>query len=48
MPLLRGWWAGTTPPPDYPIDEAVGGAGRNRANALRLLEAFCRTAPVRR
>jgi len=43
-PLLRGWWAGTTPPPNYPIEEAVGGAERNRANAVRLLEAFCRTA----
>jgi GMP synthase (glutamine-hydrolysing) len=45
-PLLRGWWAGATPP-NYPIDEAVGGADRNRANATRLLEAFCRTASVR-
>jgi GMP synthase (glutamine-hydrolysing) len=43
-PLLRGWWAGTTPPPNYPITEAVAGADRNRANATRLLEAFCRTA----
>jgi GMP synthase (glutamine-hydrolysing) len=47
-PLLRGWWDGTTPPPNYPIEEAVGGADRNRANAARLLEAFCRTASVRR
>jgi GMP synthase (glutamine-hydrolysing) len=47
-PMLRGWWAGTTPPPDYPIAEAVGGAGRNLANAARLLEAFCRLASVRR
>jgi GMP synthase (glutamine-hydrolysing) len=45
-PLLRGWWSGATPP-NYPIDEAVGGADRNRANATRLLEAFCRTASVR-
>jgi GMP synthase (glutamine-hydrolysing) len=42
-PLLRGWWAGTTPPPDYPIEEAAAGAARNAANATRLLEAFCRT-----
>jgi GMP synthase (glutamine-hydrolysing) len=41
-PLLTGWWEGTTPPPNYPIDEAVAGAVRNQANALRLLEAFCR------
>jgi GMP synthase (glutamine-hydrolysing) len=41
-PLLAGWWAGTTPPPAYPIDEAVAGAARNAANATRLLEAFCR------
>jgi GMP synthase (glutamine-hydrolysing) len=47
-PLLRGWWSGTTPPPNYPISEAVGGADRNRANAARLLEAFCRVASVRR
>jgi GMP synthase (glutamine-hydrolysing) len=46
-PLLRGWWSGTTPPPNYPIEEAVGGADRNRANASRLLEAFCRTVAVR-
>ena len=46
-PLLRGWWTGTDPPPNYPIEEAVGGADRNRANAARLLEAFCRTASVR-
>jgi GMP synthase (glutamine-hydrolysing) len=46
-PLLAGWWAGTDPPPNYPIEEAVGGATRNRANALRLLEAFCRTVSVR-
>ena len=43
-PLLRGWWSGTTPPPNYPITEAVAGADRNRANAARLLKAFCRTA----
>ena len=43
-PLLAGWWAGTTPPPDYPIEEAVAGAARNQANATRLLEAFCRVA----
>jgi GMP synthase (glutamine-hydrolysing) len=42
-PLLAGWWATTTPPPDYPIAEAVAGAARNAANATRLLEAFCRT-----
>ena len=46
-PLLRGWWSGTTPPPNYPIAEAVGGADRNRANATHLLEAFCRTASAR-
>ena len=43
-PLLRGWWAETVPPPNYPIEEAVAGADRNRANATRLLEAFCRVA----
>ena len=43
-PLLAGWWAGTTPPPNYPIDEAVAGAVRNQPNATRLLEAFCRVA----
>jgi GMP synthase (glutamine-hydrolysing) len=43
-PLLTGWWQGTTPPPNYPIEEAVAGAARNQANALRLLEAFCRVA----
>jgi GMP synthase (glutamine-hydrolysing) len=41
-PMLTGWWAGTVPPPNYPLKEAVGGAGRNAANATRLLEAFCR------
>ena len=43
-PMLTGWWAGTTPPPNYPIAEAVAGADRNAANATRLLEAFCRVA----
>ena len=43
-PLLTGWWEGTTPPPNYPIEEAVAGAARNQANALRLLGAFCRVA----
>jgi GMP synthase (glutamine-hydrolysing) len=43
-PLLAGWWAGTTPPPDYPVAEAMAGAARNTANARRLLEAFCRVA----
>jgi GMP synthase (glutamine-hydrolysing) len=42
-PLLAGWWSTTTPPPNYPIAEAVAGATRNAANATRLLEAFCRT-----
>jgi GMP synthase (glutamine-hydrolysing) len=42
-PLLAGWWSTTTPPPDYPIAEALAGAARNAANATRLLEAFCRT-----
>jgi GMP synthase (glutamine-hydrolysing) len=42
-PMLRGWWAGPTPP-GYPIGEAVAGAERNAANATRLLEAFCRVA----
>ena len=46
-PMLRGWWAETTPPPDYPLAEAVAGAGRNQTNAARLLEAFCRTVSVR-
>jgi GMP synthase (glutamine-hydrolysing) len=41
-PLLAGWWAGSTPPPAYPIAEAMAGAARNAANATRLLEAFCR------
>jgi GMP synthase (glutamine-hydrolysing) len=41
-PLLAGWWAGSTPPPAYPIAEALAGAARNAANATRLLEAFCR------
>ena len=39
-----GWWAGTTPPPAYPVAEALSGAARNAANATRLLEAFCRVA----
>jgi GMP synthase (glutamine-hydrolysing) len=43
-PLLAGWWSTTTPPPNYPITEAVAGATRNAANATRLLEAFCRAA----
>jgi len=43
-PLLAGWWSGTTPPPAYPLAEAVAGAARNAANATRLLEAFCRVA----
>ena len=43
-PLLAGWWAASTPPPNYPIAEAVAGATRNAANATRLLEAFCRVA----
>ena len=43
-PLLAGWWAGSTPPPAYPIAEAMAGAARNAANATRLLEAFCRAA----
>jgi GMP synthase (glutamine-hydrolysing) len=43
-PLLAGWWSTTTPPPNYPIAEAVAGATRNAANATRLLEAFCRAA----
>jgi GMP synthase (glutamine-hydrolysing) len=42
-PLLAGWWSTTTPPPNYPIAEAVAGAARSAANATRLLEAFCRT-----
>jgi len=44
-PLLTGWWSTTTPPPNYPIAEAVAGAARNAANATRLLGAFCRTVP---
>jgi GMP synthase (glutamine-hydrolysing) len=43
-PLLAGWWSGSTPPPAYPIAEAMAGAARNAANATRLLEAFCRAA----
>jgi GMP synthase (glutamine-hydrolysing) len=43
-PLLAGWWAGTTPAPNYPIGEVMAGASRNAANASRLLEAFCRVA----
>jgi len=46
-PLLAGWWSTTTPPPNYPIAEAVAGATRNAANATRLLEAFCRSAASR-
>jgi GMP synthase (glutamine-hydrolysing) len=45
-PLLAGWWATSTPPPAYPLAEAMAGAARNAANATRLLEAFCRTVPV--
>ncbi|HJW62518.1 MAG TPA: type 1 glutamine amidotransferase [Actinomycetes bacterium] len=45
-PLLAGWWASSTPPPNYPVGEAVAGAARNAANATRLLEAFCRVAAV--
>jgi GMP synthase (glutamine-hydrolysing) len=41
-PLLAGWWSTSTPPPNYPEEEAVAGANRNAANATRLLEAFCR------
>jgi GMP synthase (glutamine-hydrolysing) len=40
-PMLTAWWEGTTPPPAYPIAEAVAGAGRNAANGRRLLAAFC-------
>jgi GMP synthase (glutamine-hydrolysing) len=40
-PMLAGWWEGTTPPPAYPIAEAVAGAARNAANGRRLLAAFC-------
>jgi GMP synthase (glutamine-hydrolysing) len=43
-PLLAGWWAATTPAPNYPIGEVMAGAARNAANATRLLEAFCRVA----
>ena len=43
-PLLAGWWAESTPPPAYPIADAMAGAARNAANATRLLEAFCRAA----
>jgi GMP synthase (glutamine-hydrolysing) len=43
-PLLAGWWATSTPPPAYPLAEALAGAARNAANATRLLEAFCRAA----
>jgi GMP synthase (glutamine-hydrolysing) len=43
-PLLAGWWAESTPPPAYPIAEAMAGVARNAANATRLLEAFCRVA----
>jgi GMP synthase (glutamine-hydrolysing) len=42
--LLAAWWAGTIPPPAYPVAEALAGAARNAANARRLLEAFCRVA----
>ena len=45
-PLLAGWWAESTPPPAYPIAEAMAGAARNAANATRLLEAFCRACQV--
>ena len=45
-PLLAGWWAGSTPPPAYPIAEALAGVARNAANATRLLEAFCRACRV--
>jgi GMP synthase (glutamine-hydrolysing) len=40
-PLLAGWWAGSSPPPAYPLAEALAGVARNAANATRLLEAFC-------
>ncbi|HEY8556474.1 MAG TPA: type 1 glutamine amidotransferase, partial [Actinomycetes bacterium] len=43
-PLLAGWWAESSPPPAYPIAEAMAGVARNAANATRLLEAFCRAA----
>ena len=43
-PLLAGWWSETTPPPAYPLAEAIAGVARNAANATRLLEAFCRVA----
>jgi GMP synthase (glutamine-hydrolysing) len=43
-PLLAGWWAGSSPPPSYPIADALAGAARNGPNARRLLEAFCREA----
>jgi GMP synthase (glutamine-hydrolysing) len=46
-PLLATWWAGTTPPPAYPLAEALAGAARNAANARRLLEAFCLLAAGR-
>jgi GMP synthase (glutamine-hydrolysing) len=43
-PLLAGWWAESSPPPAYPIAEAMAGVARNAANATRLLEAFCQVA----
>jgi GMP synthase (glutamine-hydrolysing) len=45
-PLLAGWWAESSPPPAYPIAEAMAGVARNAANATRLLEAFCRACRV--
>jgi GMP synthase (glutamine-hydrolysing) len=47
-PLLAGWWAGTTPPPAYPVAEALAGAARNADNARRLLEAFCQVTTAAR
>ncbi|HEV2920398.1 MAG TPA: gamma-glutamyl-gamma-aminobutyrate hydrolase family protein, partial [Actinomycetota bacterium] len=43
-PLVAGWWAESSPPPAYPIAEAMAGVARNAANATRLLEAFCQVA----
>ncbi len=45
-PLLAAWWA-IGAPPAYPEADAVAGAARNAANALRLLEAFCQVAAWR-
>jgi GMP synthase (glutamine-hydrolysing) len=46
-PLLAAWWAEAGHRLAYPEADALAGAERNAAAALRLLEAFCQVAAGR-